>query len=100
MGISRYNFSQRIEVGTKIAIGNSYAITSIREVVDRGLVSYSTRIIQEGERLDQIAGELYGDSSYWWIIAAASGIGWGLQIAPGTLLRIPNSIESVLGALI
>ena len=53
--------------------------------------------MQEGERLDTIAGKIYGDSNYWWVIAAASGIGWPLQVPPGTLLRIPEDLGAVLG---
>jgi hypothetical protein len=46
------------------------------------------------QRLDTLSGLYYGDSQYWWIIAAASGIGWGLQVPPGTLIRIPLSVSS------
>jgi hypothetical protein len=46
------------------------------------------------QRLDTLAGIYYGNSQYWWIIAAASGIGWGLQIPPGTLIRIPESASA------
>lgn len=46
------------------------------------------------QRLDTLAGKYYGNSQYWWIIAAASGIGWGLQVPPGTLIRIPLSAEA------
>jgi hypothetical protein len=51
--------------------------------------------MQGEERLDIIAGELYGDASLWWIIAAASGIGWGMQCPPGTVLDIPTKIEQI-----
>ena len=56
--------------------------------------------MKEGERLDQIAGVVYGDSTLWWMIAAASGIGWGLQVPPGTKLRIPLSPSEVFGLLV
>ncbi len=100
MSISRYGFSQKIEVNGKVGIGRTQANDVIRRLCERGLLRYTTRILQEGERLDQISGEVYGDSSYWWVIASASGVGWSLQIAPGALLRIPVSIEEVLGALV
>jgi len=37
-----------------------------------------------------LAGIEYGNSTYWWIIAAASHIGWSLQVPEGTLIRIPD----------
>lgn len=47
-----------------------------------------------GERLDQIAGEAYGDPGLWRVIAAFNDIADPLHLAAGTLLRIPP-----LGAL-
>jgi nucleoid-associated protein YgaU len=52
-------------------------------------------VVKEGERLDVIAAKSYGSSHLWWVIAAASGIGWGMQIPPGTLLKIPVSLSQV-----
>jgi len=46
-----------------------------------------------------LAGAIYQSSTYWWVIAAASGIGWGLQVPPGTVLRIPKNIGEVVGML-
>jgi hypothetical protein len=46
--------------------------------------------------LDIIAGEYYGDGSLWWVIAGASGIGWGLQVPAGIYLRIPTDIGAVV----
>lgn len=40
------------------------------------------------DRLDTLAGSIYGNAKYWWILAAASDIGWGLQAPPGTVLNI------------
>ena len=43
------------------------------------------------ERLDKLAYVFYDDSSLWWIIAAANGLGKGSLIIPeGTRLRIPD----------
>ena len=69
---------------------------NIRNAVLTNSISYSTRVLSEGQRLDTIAGQIYGMGSLWWIIAAASGIGWGLQVPAGTLLSIPDSPGSVL----
>ena len=55
---------------------------------------------KEGERLDYLAGIYYGDSSFWWVLAAASGIGYALQVPPGTVIRVPSSIAEVFGVLV
>ena len=49
----------------------------------------------EGDRLDHLAGKFYGSGTLWWIIAAASGVGWGLQVPPGTLLAIPTRLGQI-----
>jgi len=46
--------------------------------------------------LDHIAGKELGDSQLWWVIAAASRIGWWLQVPPGTVLRIPTKMTQVM----
>ena len=72
-------------------IGKTDIAMKIRRGVETRAIPYTTYILKEGERLDQIAGAIYGDSGMWWAIAAASGIGWGLQVPPGTLLKIPEA---------
>jgi hypothetical protein len=47
-------------------------------------------VLQQNQRLDTIAGDVYGNGKLWWIIAAASNIGWGLQCPAGTILLIPD----------
>lgn len=45
---------------------------------------------QVGDRLDNLAFKYYKDSSLWWIIARANGIGNGDFVVPiGKQLRIP-----------
>lgn len=52
-----------------------------------------------GERLDTLAGRYYGDDGYWWVIALVNRIGFGLGIAPGTILKIPLSVDPILTRL-
>ena len=73
------------------------AIESIRLAVRNNQISLTTRVLKEGERLDKIAGEMYNDGRLWWIIAAASGIGWAPQVPPGTFLLIPTDLSQVSG---
>jgi hypothetical protein len=48
------------------------------------------RTVEEGDRLDLIAHEEYGDTSQWRRIAAANGISNPRDLRPGSTLVIPN----------
>ena len=97
MAISRYLFADQINGGLSIA--TSDYIDRIFDAVENNSISYSVQKLRAGQRLDIIAQEVYDNSNYWWIIAAASGIGWGLQIPPGTVLRVPDNLGEVLSLL-
>lgn len=48
-------------------------------------------VTQTGDRLDTIAHQFYGDSSLWYIIAAANNIhDPSFAVEDGTTLRIPE----------
>jgi len=101
MAFTRYSFANRRKNNQgKSIVSNSKASYTIYNAVESGRVNYSVRIMESGERLDTLAGLTYGDSSLWWIIAAASGIGWGMQVPPGTVLRIPSNSSEVFGLLV
>ena len=52
------------------------------------------------DRLDLIAHTYYGDRNFWWIIAAASGIGKGtLYIKAGAILRLPDNPIAIANRL-
>lgn len=57
-----------------------------------------TRIIsQDGDRLDLLAKEFYGDERLWFVIAKANDLGKGsMLIPPGRIITIPY--ETILGA--
>ena len=78
---------------------SSFAISNIRKAVKAGAISYTVKVTQEGDRLDHFASNVYGDGRLWWIIAAASNIGWWLQVPPGTVIRIPVDMEEVRNAM-
>ena len=94
MSIGRYNFVKKIRGGKYF--GTSYASTLIFNAIEAGIIDFTTVELKEKQRLDHLAGVVYKDSSYWWIIAAASGIGWGLQVPAGTKISIPTNISEVL----
>lgn len=69
--------------------GTSYAIPSIRDNVNAGNIRVQTFISTQEDRLDVVAGRFYGDGRLWWVIAAASNIGWSPQVPPGTIIKVP-----------
>lgn len=54
-----------------------------------------TKIVsQEGDRLDLLAKEYYGDPSFWFVIARANNLGKGtLNVPGGKIIRIPYYTE-------
>lgn len=88
MAISRYTLDNIINRGQQY--GTAAATQIIRNGISNGAIRFETALLRGGERLDTVAGEVYGDSTLWWIIAAASNIGWAAQVPAGILLRIPN----------
>lgn len=65
-------------------------ISVIYQECEAGIIPFKQIIFREGDRLDLIAAREYGDGLDWWLIAAASGIGWWLQVNPGTIIKIPD----------
>lgn len=91
MSFSRY---QRTDIlGYNFQYGSSNTHVIIRDAVKNSKVFYKTIVLHEAERLDHLAFKHYQNGRYWWIIAAASDVGWGLQVPPGTVIRIPDLSE-------
>jgi len=91
--MKRYSRAPIIRTGKQY--GTHATGAYIRAAVESGVINYKKKILQEGERLDIIAGREYGNSSLWWILAGASAIGWSLQIPPGTVIIIPTDLSQV-----
>jgi nucleoid-associated protein YgaU len=91
--IRRYARAPILTFGKKF--GTSKAILAIRNNIKNGNIRTKAYIISEGERLDILAGTEYGDGTLWWLIAAASNIGFASQVPPGTILRIPSIEDCV-----
>ena len=94
MARSRYTFVSRIDDGQGIGAWSNGQI--IFNAVLSGTLEADTIVLTQGQRLDHLAGQYYGDSSYWWIIAAASGIGWAMQCPAGTVIKIPKNLDAAL----
>jgi len=88
MALRRY--ARATVLGANKQYGTSRAIRTIRNGIEAGTIRYSTQRLLQGQRLDSLAGSVYGNGRLWWVIAAASDIGWGLQAPPETVVRIPN----------
>ncbi len=93
MGIRRYARAPILAGGTKY--GTSLATNVIKQAVNASIIKTRVYVLQGSERLDTVAGREYGDASNWWIIAAASGIGWALQVPAGTRLIIPTDLNEI-----
>jgi hypothetical protein len=92
MSTSRYYFLPTID-GTFYA--TSDLTSRIYNAADNGVIPTNVVTIENHKRLDVIAFESYGDASLWWIIAAASGIGWSMQLTRGTYIRVPTDLNAV-----
>lgn len=89
MAISRYKNSTLLDFGSQY--GTSRVVASIRLGVKNGLIPLVDVITITGnQRLDHLAATYYNDSRFWWVLAAASEIGWGLQVPPGTIINVPS----------
>lgn len=97
MAISRYARAPILELGRRF--GTSNAIVAIRRGIEDGSIPYEELYTRGHVRLDMLAFDRYGDGRDWWIIAAASGIGWAPQVSPGTYIRIPehDSVLRIIG---
>ena len=91
--IRRYRRAPKLKRGKYY--GTFTAGYYLYSAVQRGRVPCETYTTTQRERLDVIAGDRYGDGTLWWVIAAASGIGWNLQVPPGTYLAIPKKLSDV-----
>lgn len=88
MAFSRYSRAPVLNLGAQF--GTSRAIAAIRAAIKSGQIGTREIILRGADRLDTLAGSLYGDGRYYWILAAASDIGWGLQVPAGTVIKVPE----------
>lgn len=87
MAVSRYTRAPIFGFGSQQ--GTSQAVATVRRAVRDGSLQTTSTVVRGSERLDTMAGVIYGDARYWWVLAAASDIGWGMQIPVGTVINVP-----------
>lgn len=88
MATSRYLLTPRVNFNAQY--GTSDTVSKIRAAIASNQIEVSVIFLKEIIRLDVLAGQYYGDGKYYWLISAASNIGWSLQIPPNTRIVIPN----------
>ena len=49
-------------------------------------------LAQDGDRLDNLANEFYGDPTLWWFIARINHLNT-MNVPAGTSLRMPSALE-------
>lgn len=49
-------------------------------------------VVREGDRLERLSFQYYGDPDRWWVIAAAnSEVFYPEDLTPGSVIRIPDA---------
>lgn len=94
--MSRYDKTSvdRLEISTKYkdrrGTISKYNTTIYKEVEEKDSDIYL--IAQEGDRLDNLAFEYYGDQRLWWFLANVNNLS-SMNVPAGTSLRVPISTE-------
>jgi nucleoid-associated protein YgaU len=90
---NRYEFATIVNNSKKIeSDGNIKYIRRLSSVLYPNFeTSETTKILsQEGDRLDLLAKEFYGDETLWFVIAKANNLGKGsLDVPAGIIVKIP-----------
>lgn len=101
----RYNASTIVNNSKKLeSDGNIKYVRRLSTILypDFSTDSDTKILSQEGDRLDLLAKEFYGDESLWFIIAKENSLGKGsLSVPAGRIITIPfyqenSGIESLL----
>tara|TARA_Y100000593_G_scaffold91094_1_gene179006 strand:+ start:5356 stop:5643 length:288 start_codon:yes stop_codon:yes gene_type:complete len=88
----RYTRDQRIAGGK---LQTAKAVVRIRRAKELGLIKTRQVVIKESQRLDHLAAGHLGSSHLWWVLAALSDIGWGMQLPIGTVIYVPTDMRSI-----
>jgi len=91
----RYNKTQIIRDTSGTRFKETTIVPKIKVTGDDQYVEVSVT-----DRLDLLSNDYYGTPEYWWIIAAANGLGKGtLAIQEGSILRLPANPRAIAGGL-
>jgi nucleoid-associated protein YgaU len=101
---NRYSVSSIVSGSRKISpSGDVKIVPRLSTVMYPNLSTGDDQVVMavEGDRLDTLSKEFYGDETFWFVIANANNLGKGtLNIPGGTLVRVPRYAEyDGIGAL-
>lgn len=87
---------QNIQIKKNKELGNQFYSNNIYpDIPFSNSDSYVITVL--GDRLDLLAFDFYGDTSFWWVIASANALtGDSLYLEPGMQLRIPADLSGIL----
>jgi hypothetical protein len=87
---------QNIDVIKYATTGSEYYVNNVYpEIPPTNDDNYVITVL--GDRLDLLAFDFYGDSTFWWVIASANALpGDSLVVEPGTQLRIPVDLSAAI----
>jgi hypothetical protein len=87
---------QNINVTKQPSTGERYYVNNVYpDIPLSGEDSYVITVL--GDRLDLLAFDFYGDTSFWWVIASANALpGDSLYLEPGAQIRIPANLSGVI----
>jgi hypothetical protein len=87
---------QNIDITKQNSTGERYYVNNVYpEIPLTESDSYVITVL--GDRLDLLAFDFYGDTSFWWVIASANALpGDSLYLEPGSQIRIPANLVGVI----
>lgn len=59
-------------------------------------IEYKEFVIEEGDRPDIIAEQIYGNANYWKAILIFNDIGYFFDVKPGLVIKLPLDIQQVI----
>ncbi len=87
---SRYEYSV-VDFISVMPDGNENPVV-FYDLATPGIIAYKEYVWIEGDRLDSVSYNFYGQPGLWWLILDANPeIVDPKSIVPGTILRIPNA---------
>ena len=99
--MSRYENTKIKKIKTKrgLDVTKAYDINSLGTTIYSSIPESDNDIwviTQQGDRLDILAHQFYGDVTLWWYIAKANNLTF-MTLPTGTSLRIPGSLQYAVG---